>query len=445
MGRSWKTGLALVALTGLDRGAAMANGLGVNGIETWDMSMLLYWLLAGTLVAFVLAVLWLWTLRRQIAARKRAQDSSDESRHQLAAIMQNASEGILVAQEGYIRFANPAMERLTGYSSAELLSLPYTEFIHPEDRELIVDRHRRRLAGERVPPVYEFRIQHREGSAVWVEISTSLMLWKGKTASLSFLMDITERRQSVEKLRLAEHALETAALPIYWLEPDGTIFYINKEVCRLLGYSREELLGKNIYEVDAYHSLEERSDYEQRMKKERVLHFETGHRTRSGAVVPVEVHARMTRLGQRELIYCIVQDITQRKRSERALRESEQRFRLMFDEAPIGALVMDLDKRHVSVNRVLAQMLGYPPEELLGKRHLDYVHPQDVEHCQANSMSVLRGECDQYRIEKRMLRSDGSELWVRMNVQLLRDGGGSPLNFLAMVEDINDRKLTEAN
>jgi len=434
-------GTAVVA-GGLAAGAAAlawASDQGVHDLPEWHLHEMIAWALGLAALVSASFLLWVLRLRREIAARRQAQEGLHNSERQLAAIMHNASEGIVVAQDGYIRFCNPALERMIGHSSAELVTRPLVDFIHPEDRELIVDRHKRRLAGERVPSIYEFRLQHREGHPVWVEISTGIMEWEGRTASLSFLLDITERRTSGEQLRLAQHALDNAAFAIYWVGRGGVIQYANDEAARMLGYSREELLEMNMRDIDAQLPPEGATDFFELFGRSGGLVFETEHRTRTGALIPVEVHARATRLGSRELICGFVHDITQRRRSETALRESEQRFRSLFEDAPIGALVMDLEGRHVSVNRALTEMLGYSERALLGKRHLDVTHPEDKDACMMNARRSMVGECERYQLDKRYLRHDGSVMWGRFTVRLVRDDAGKPLYYLGMIEDITER------
>jgi len=114
-----------------------------------------------------------------------------------------------VAQDGNLVFLNPMTPVLIGYSGEELVSRPFIEFIHPDDRDMVIDRHVRRMKGEEFPHRYSFRIIHRDGNVRWVELNAVLINWKGKAATLNFLNDITQRREMVEAIRQSEERYRT--------------------------------------------------------------------------------------------------------------------------------------------------------------------------------------------------------------------------------------------
>jgi PAS domain S-box-containing protein len=143
-------------------------------------------------------------LEQEIAVRRRAEETLRESEEKYRSLFENAVEGILIAQGDRIKFANPALQKLFGWSNRVLTSKPFIEFIHPDDRELVLQRHLRRMAGEEVETGYEFRVITGAGEEKWVAINSSRTLWEGKPSNLSFLMDITERKQAEEALRERE-------------------------------------------------------------------------------------------------------------------------------------------------------------------------------------------------------------------------------------------------
>ncbi|MBD3336329.1 MAG: PAS domain S-box protein [Candidatus Eisenbacteria bacterium] len=131
-----------------------------------------------------------------------------ESRHR--AVVQNALEGICVAQDGWLKLVNPALEQLTGHSAAELKARPFVQLLAPEDRQMVADRHRKRLQGEDPQHTYPFRIQRRSGELRWVELNTVRIIWDGLPATLNFLTDVTERVRAQEELIAAKDAAESA-------------------------------------------------------------------------------------------------------------------------------------------------------------------------------------------------------------------------------------------
>jgi len=137
---------------------------------------------------------------RDITERKYTEVALQNSEEKYRNLFDNASEAIFVAQAGKIVFLNPRASCISGYSSEELMASPFIEFIHPDDRELVTDRHLRRLKGEELPPLYEFRIIQKNGGTRWAELHAVVISWESKQATLNFLEDITERKLAEEKL-----------------------------------------------------------------------------------------------------------------------------------------------------------------------------------------------------------------------------------------------------
>ncbi len=136
-------------------------------------------------------------------------------------------------------------------------------------------------------------------------------------------------------------------------------------------------------------------------------------------------------------------DITRRKEAEEALRASEARFRSLFERAPIGIADVSLDCRITRANDLLCEILGYAPEELIGKTFQEITHPDDIGADEAQMRALLRGEIPHYSMEKRYIRKDGSLLWAYLAVGLVRDEAGRSAHFLSSVKDISERKAVE--
>lgn len=143
-------------------------------------------------------------IMQDISANKQAEEALRESEEKYRLLVENSHEAILVAKDGMLRFVNSRAIELSGYSEEELKSRPFVDFIHPDDREMVIQNHLKRLRGESLPPVYPFRIVRKDGNTRWVEISAVLISWEGGPAALNFLSDITEKRQMEEELQKAD-------------------------------------------------------------------------------------------------------------------------------------------------------------------------------------------------------------------------------------------------
>ncbi|MFA6411634.1 MAG: response regulator [Syntrophales bacterium] len=142
--------------------------------------------------------------------RKQAEEALQESEENYRNLFDNANEAIFVVQEGKLVFLNPMTAAMTGYAAGELTARPFSEFIHPDDRDMIMDRHNRRMRGEDISHRYSFRITHRDGDARWVELNVVLIQWKGKPATLNFLGDVSERKWAEEEKHSLEERLQRA-------------------------------------------------------------------------------------------------------------------------------------------------------------------------------------------------------------------------------------------
>ena len=136
-------------------------------------------------------------------------------------------------------------------------------------------------------------------------------------------------------------------------------------------------------------------------------------------------------------------DITARKKMELSLRETENRFRAIFEDSGIGMATVDEEGRYLSVNRSLCEMLGYPEGELIGRSSLDLTHPAEREEGRRLLDDFVAGRIGNYAVEKRYLRKDGSEVWASVAVSMVRDRQGEPLFGLRQVQDITERRQTE--
>ena len=152
---------------------------------------------------------------------------------------------------------------------------------------------------------------------------------------------------------------------------------------------------------------------------------------------------RLGRPEQRQ-VAILFNDITKRKQVEEALQESEERFRLTIDEAPIGMALVALDGRFVRVNRALCEIVGYSSDELTGLTFQAITHPDDLDADLALKGQLARGEIPRYQLGKRYIRKDGTIVDIQLSASILRSREGAPLYYIAQIEDITERKRAEA-
>lgn len=138
-----------------------------------------------------------------------------------------------------------------------------------------------------------------------------------------------------------------------------------------------------------------------------------------------------------------MQDLTEQKQSEAALRESEEQFRRVFEEGPLGLALVGKDYRFLKANAALCQMVGYPEDELVQKTFADITHPDDVGTDIEFAERLFRREIPFYRIQKRYLKKTGEVLWINLTASIIVDANGEPIHGMAMVEDVTEIKRTQ--
>jgi PAS domain S-box-containing protein len=199
---------------------------------------------------------------RDITDRKRAEETLQESEERYRQFVEGVSKGVFVAQDGMLKFVNPMGVEILGHSKHDLTTLPFTHFIHPDDRNMVMERHMRRMTGEKFATRYDFRILTSAGNMRWVELDSVTVQWEHRPAVLVFISDITDRKQAEDEILLEREKLKTlsdnAPFGMVLLNKAGRFTYINTKFTDLFGYDLSDIPDGRTWFRKAYPDTEYR-------------------------------------------------------------------------------------------------------------------------------------------------------------------------------------------
>jgi PAS domain S-box-containing protein len=293
---------------------------------------------------------------------------------------------------------------------------------------------------------------HKGGRAIGVLsiVSSEVGFFKAREEQLlleEMGMDISFALNNIENEKVKRQwadAFEHCAHGIAIGMPSGKILICNPAFSGRQGYTIDEIASKPILEMYAPEEREHVRDWIAEADRSGHVQYETRMVRKDGHVYPVQMDVVSVRDEAGNLLYRVAtqQDITERKRAEQALRDSEDKFKYIFDHSPIGNSITTLDG-HLSANQAFADMLGYSIEEVQGRTWQELTHPDDVELNRQALEPVLAGEKETARLVKRYLHKNGFAVWVDLSTSLRRDPDGKPLYFISAMINITERRQAE--
>jgi PAS domain S-box-containing protein len=353
---------------------------------------------------------------------------------------------------GNIVETNPTFESMVGYTGEELLGVTHQDITPEVWRDLEARIIAEQVLARGYSEVYEKEYRRRDGTVFPIELRTHLLRDEGNQpiGMWSIVRDISGRKRDEQTISEGEQRLriakDAARLGIYEYDvATGSILW-DARVREFWGVSPDAPITIDTFFVGLHpddraktqalleRALDPAGNGEYYAEYRVISQADGGERwvAATGQVffqngLPV----RMVGTGQ---------DISDSKRAEAALRESEERFRRVFEEGPLGLAIVTRDYRFLKVNNALCHMVGYPEEELVCKTFADITHPEDLGADVESAERLFRREIPHYSIQKRYVKKNGEVLWINLTASLLRDLEGQPLCGLAMVEDITEIK-----
>ncbi|MDD4092254.1 MAG: PAS domain S-box protein, partial [Smithellaceae bacterium] len=404
----------------------------------------------GGLILVLVETFLILLLLINIKKRKKVEEVLRESEEQYRILFENAGEAIFVALDGKMVFGNPMTVTITGHSGEEITSRPFVDFIHVNDREMVIDRHARRIKGESIPPRYSFRILHKDGGFRWVELDVVIINWKGRPATLNFMSDITERMRAEEKEK-ETHALlriagEKAKLGGWSVNLQENRVIWSDEVAAIHemppGYSPSVEQGISFYPPEWRERITK--VFTDCAQKGIPYNEEMEIITAGGKRVWVRTIGEAVKNDAGKIIKVqgAFQDITDRKQAEDAVRRSEEKYRTIIEEMVDGYFEVDLAGNYTFVNEAETKNMGYSRDELIGMNNRQYQDEKNAKKTYQAFRRIYETGEPVKSLEVAIIRKDGTIGVNEISVSLKKDHKGRPIGFQGFTHDITDRKIS---
>lgn len=394
----------------------------------------------------------LFAAARDVTERLRAETALSQSRKEFQNYFENSATGMAVSSvdKKWIK-VNQKLCQMLGYTKDELIGMKWEDISYPEDLEQNLDLFQQAVNGKIDKYEMDKRFIRKDGSVLYITLSVVCERNEDSTLHhlLSSSIDITERKIAEKSLKESEerfHLLfNKAPLGYQSLDFEGNFIEINQQWLDTLGYSREEVIGKwfgNFLSPEYCDGFRKRFPL---FKAKGSIHseFEMVHKNGNRLFIAFEGKIGYDSDGEFKQTHCILQDITESKKIAEALRESENRFRSLYENAPIGIYRTTPEGKILLANPVLVKLFGKKSSKEMENWNLTVPEDFVLKYSRKEFEEKLARDGKVKGLESKLIREDGSAVFIRESAVLVRDNIGSPLYYDGTIEDITDQKLAE--
>ncbi|HEY3132199.1 MAG TPA: PAS domain S-box protein [Acidobacteriota bacterium] len=380
----------------------------------------------------------------RVIERKRAEEALRESEKKYRKIFENVQDIFYQTDmDGRIIEVSPSIERYSGFTRGELIGRTVNElYAYPEDRQSLLKEISKR--GEATD--FEVRLKNKQGKIIYASVNAHFLLDKDGTPTgvEGALRDITERKLRVAETYRLAYALKSVSECVVITNMQDRMLFFNDAFLKTYGYTEEELLGKHIDIVrSSNNSPEVTNQILPATLEGGGWQGELLNRRKDGSEFPIHLSTSVVRdeEGKPVALIGVAVDITERMQAEAALRESEAKYRALYDDAPVGYHEIDTEGRITRINRSELEMLGYTTDEMLGHYAWEFVAERDAAR-KAIAAKISR-EKPLTSFERTFIKKDGALIPVLVEDRLILDAEGHVTGIRSTVEDISLRKRAE--
>ena len=403
------------------------------------------YLLASADFAELNGTLCIVTVANDITDRKQVEEALRVSEERFAKAFQASPHPLVISEldTGRVVDANEAACQLSGYRKEDGLGHTTLEIgLWPlaEERACFVEQ----LKSVGSVRDMEVTLRRGDGEIRQILLSSELIELNGRQCCVTVGDDITESKRLEKALRLTQFSVDQAVEAIVWLDPNARIFSVNDTACRMLEYSREQLLGMTVHDIDPDFPVERWGHHWNTLKQQGALTFDAKFWSRSGSVLETDATVNYLQHEGQEYGCMILRDIGERKRAEAELCRSHTFLRQVIDTDPDLIFAKDRDGRFTVANKAVADWYGTTVEELIGKSDSDFnTNAEEVEFFRHNDHEVFNSGMDRFIPEERLTDAEGKTRWLQTVKRPIYDDQGQVHMVLGAATDITERKRME--
>ena len=383
---------------------------------------------------------------RDITERKQAETALRDEKDRIRTILDLVGDPIFVTDNDHrITLANQAFCDMFGIDEKSVIGYTFVEAVPENERDhfLKVDRS---VLDTGIPDFREEELTVGDNKHYIITRKIRFIDDSGERFLVGSIHDITEHKLAEQRHASLSQILEESLNEIYIFSFDTFQFIeVNKGARNNTGYSIKELRMMTPIDIKPEFTREsfEKLVSPLLLDEREIVVFETVNRRKNGSDYPVEVHYQRSVFDAKPVFVALIIDITERRKAEATLRESEDRFRKVFEDSSLGMAMASFTSGYIlKVNRTLCQMLGYSEEEFKSLKFTDVTHPdyrmQDLEAVK----KMIEGKIQKHTAEKQYLKKNGEVFWAKRNLTRIENVDGT-FYALSMIEDITERKLAE--
>ena len=384
-----------------------------------------------------------------LTERKKTENALKESEERFRSITNTAKDAILMIDgDGNISYWNTAAEEIFGYTTQEALGQELHKLIAPqryyETYRKGFSQFRQTGQGVAVGKILELEAVKKDGTELPIELSLSAIQLKGRWCAVGILRDITERKKAEEALRESEQRyralFEGSAEGILVADIQTKEFmYANPAIYRMLGYTENELKLMSVADIHPREKLEHViSEFEAQARGDKTLAENLPCLRKDGSIVYADVSTAKVTLNGREYNAGLFTDITERKRIEEALQESEEKYRLLIENQGEGIITANLEENFIFANPSAEKIFGVPEGGLVGRNLKDFTSSEQFKFIQEQTKRRHKNEKDSYEIE--IINAKGEKLFLLLTAAPWFDKKGILTATFGIFRDVTERK-----